>query len=487
MTTPVAPLPAGFRVVLDTSARRLSADSWLGGSPARVIRLTAAGQAAWQELATGPVVSPRAGALARRLTDAGLAHPRPPTPRHDPDVTVVIPVHDRVDKLARCLAAVGDRHPVVLVDDGSREPGAIIELADRFGAKVIRRPVNGGPAAARNTGLAATAGELVAFVDSDCVPPTGWIGALAAHFADPLVGAVAPRTVPVPGAPGGWAGRYAGTTRSLDLGGTPARVGSNTRVAYVPTAAILVRRAALAEIAGGGPAAGGAFDTTLSVAGEDVDLVWRLDKAGWRIRYDPTVEVRHLEPETWAGLLGRRFRYGTSAAPLALRHPGSLPPLVLFPGPALTVAALLARRPALAAAAYTCSVLRTVRTLRRSDLPVREVARATAGAVGRTWLGVGRYGTQYALPLLAAGAAGGGRRRWGRRAAVASLVVGPALAEWAGRRGSMDPVRFVLGRLAEDVAYGSGVWTGCVHNRTTIPVRPTIGRRAHGSRGPDHR
>jgi hypothetical protein len=77
---------------------------------------------------------------------------------------------------------------------------------------------------------------------------------------------------------------------------------------------------------------------------EDVDLVWRLHDAGWRIRYDPAVRVSHHEPRGWAPLLARRFRYGTSAAPLAMRHPGQVPPVVLHPWPALTVAGLLAGR-----------------------------------------------------------------------------------------------------------------------------------------------
>jgi mycofactocin glycosyltransferase len=465
MTTP---LPAGFRIVLDPLTEQLTDSSWFGGSPARIFRLTGAGRAAWHELTTGPVRSAAAGVLARRLTDAGLAHPRPLVSSNPPDITVVIPVHDRTEKLAHCLAAMDRRHRIVLVDDASRNPRAVAELAERFGAELVVRPVNGGPPAARNTGLYHTDTELVAFVDSDCVPAPGWAEQLAEHFADPLVAAVAPRIVPH--SPDNWAGRYTATTCSLDLGDLPASVRPNTRVAWVPTAALVVRRTALLDVARDGAV----FDPTLPVAGEDVDLVWRLHEAGWRIRYDPTVQVRHLEPENWSGLLGRRFRYGTSAAPLALRHPGSVPPLVLFSWPTLTVAAALARRPALTAAAYACSVFGIKRALRRANQPSRGVLRVSFDAAYRTWLGIGRYGTQYALPLLAVAAVLGPR---GRRAAAASLIIGPALAEWLADNGKLDPVRFVLARLADDVAYGSGVWAGCVANRTTTPLRPKFGRR----------
>ena len=88
-----------------------------------MLRLTAAGQRALAELRAGPVRSTAAGTLARRLTDAGLAHPRPPALAGPPDVTVLIPVRDRPELLDRCLTALGRRYPVLVVDDGSVRPG----------------------------------------------------------------------------------------------------------------------------------------------------------------------------------------------------------------------------------------------------------------------------------------------------------------------------------------------------------------------------
>ena len=140
----------------------------------------------------------------------------------------------------------------------------------------MRRGVNGGPGPARNTALGMVGTEFVAFLDSDCVPPPDWINALAGHFADPLVAAVAPRVVNAGPGPGG---------SPLDLGPRPARVAPLTRVAYVPTAALVARRAAI----------GDGFDEALRY-GEDVNLVWRLIEAGWRVRFEPAVRVAHTEP-----------------------------------------------------------------------------------------------------------------------------------------------------------------------------------------------
>jgi len=65
-------------------------------------------------------------------------------------------------------------------------------------------------------------------------------------------------------------------------------------------------------------------------------------------------------------------------------------------------------------------------------------------------------------------------RRWARRAAAASLLLGPPLTAWSARRRSLDPVRYVLGHLADDVAYGAGVWSGALRARSLAPVRPVI-------------
>jgi mycofactocin glycosyltransferase len=466
------PLPAGFRVELDPATRQLAPDLLFGGSPARIVRLTAAGQAAWREIQAGPVTSRAAGLLARQLTDSGLAHPRPPAPPAAPDVTVIIPARDRPGMIDRCLAALGAGYPVIVVDDGSADPAAVAAVASRRGATLIRRDVNGGPGAARNTALGRVTSEFVAFLDSDCLPRPGWIENLAGHFADPLVGAVAPR-VTAALAPVTWCGRYATACSGLDLGSRPGRVAPRTAVAYVPTAALVCRVAALVGTAGDG----NAFDPAMRV-GEDVDLVWRLHEAGWRVRYDPQVHVGHTEPASWRGLLARRFRYGTSAAPLALRHPGAVAHLVLHPWPAVCVAALLAKRPATAAAAFGAATVAARRTLRRASVPADGLVQAIIGGVCQTWLGAGRYSTQLAAPLLAGVVAWpGGRsaagRRW-RRAAAASLVLAPPIAAWAAGTRALDPVRFALGRIADDIAYGAGVWSGCLSERTTAPVRPAV-------------
>jgi mycofactocin system glycosyltransferase len=461
-------MPVGFRMVLDPDAKRLDETTLFGGSPARIVRLTATGQRVFDdELLTGAVRSRTGAVLARRLTDAGVMHPRPRGSARV-DATVIIPVRDRAELLARCLDALGTAYPVTVVDDASVRPELVREVCTARGAALVRCETNGGPAAARNIGLVHTDSEIVVFLDSDCVPPPDFIDRLAAHLEDPLVAAAAPRIAAV--ASSTPAGRYARTCSSLDLGDREARVAPLTGVAYVPTAALVARRAALLEVA----TAGAVFDPELRY-GEDVDLEWRLHTAGWRIRYDPSVTVEHVEPDTWRELFTRRFRYGTSAGPLAQRHPTSMPPFVVHPWSLLTVLGLLARRPDLAAIAFTTSAVTLARTLRNAGVQPDGVLRGCATAVQQTWLGLGRVGTQFAAPALVAAIATHGRA--GRRLAAASLLFGPPLAAWHARRPTLDPARFCAAHIADDIAYGLGVAAGSLHARTTIPFRPVVSRR----------
>lgn len=392
----------------------------------RLLRLGADGPAALVEVQQGK----GSRAFARRLVEAGAAHPIPPGHPAD-DVTVVIPVKDRVEELDRCLEALtGD---VLVVDDGSFQD--VEAVCRRHGARYVRRE-NGGPAAARNTALPLLDRAFVAFLDSDCVVGTGWLEALRGHLEDPTVVAVAPRVVGGPRSP-------------LDLGPRPAAVRPGSEVSYVPTAALLVRRSSLLP-----------FDEGLRY-GEDVDLVWRLVAAGGTVRYDPSVVVQHTEPQRLTDRLVRRFHYGTSAAPLAVRHPGRLAHLVLPPWPTAVLALLLARRPVLAVATaglMTARLDRQVHDRAASARLVAESVRSTGYGVGRALALLGPVGW-----LLARD----------RRAAV--LLLAPILAEWNGRRAA-DPVTYTAATLLDQAAYGAGVVRGCVTHRTAGPLLPRQGR-----------
>ncbi len=321
----------------------------LGGSPIRLFRISerAGGLLEWWRV--GHPVGERPGArlLARRLVSSGAYVPRPAAPTfRKEDVTVVIPVRDRSTELDRLLAAVSDLACVV-VDDASVDAGVTKEVAERHGARFVPLADNGGPAGARNAGLAVVDTALVAFVDSDCVPTPGWLEPLLGHFDDPVVGAVAPRVVPLVHASQGALERYERVRSSLDRGASAGPVRQGSPIPYVPSAALVVRVAVAP-----GP---DLFDATLR-GGEDEDQVWRLADAGWDVCYVPASTVEHDGPATLAKFLTRRSFYGTSAASLARRHPGALSPLHVSAWSLAVWLLAAARRPVLAVTALAASV-----------------------------------------------------------------------------------------------------------------------------------
>lgn len=454
-----APLPAGFGLVLDQSTRLLAGGrTMLGGSPRRLLRLPPAAAeriAAWK-LGAKPTEIPELE-LAGRLVDAGIAHPLPPTDARIPDTTVVVPAFDRPAQLARCLDALEHELPVIIVDDGSADPGRIQALAEAAGAKLVRHADNRGPAAARNTGLTQAETEIVLFIDSDCVAQPGALERLLIHFADPRVAAVAPRIVAVPVERPGWLHRYEAARSPLDLGDHQGPVAPQTRISYVPAAALAVRVAA----------AEAGFSPDLRV-GEDVDFIWRLNSAGWRVRYEPAAHVAHDHRTTLRGWLRRRVEYGTSAAALARRHPGRLAPVVAPAWSGAIWALVLARRLRAATAVLALTFWR-VRHLLRG---VGGAGAASTRLVVEGTLGTGRLAadasTRAWFPLTLAVA-------FASRTARAPIVAGWLLAaaiDWRGRDRRLDLPRYAATRLLDDFAYCAGVWLGCARERHIGPLLP---------------
>lgn len=421
----------------------------------RVITLSGAGTQALEELRGGTTTSPAALGLGRRLVDAGLAHSRPVPTSVPRSVTIVVPVRDRPEMLTALLETLGTTHPVIVVSDGSADPGQLIRICASHEARILVRPESGGPAAARNAALPLLSTDLIAFVDSDCLPSAGWIERLSVHFEDPVVVAVAPRVRPL-GPVVSVRQRYLFARCPLDLGPTEAAVGPGRRVSYVPSAAVLIRREAFAE----------GFDEALR-CGEDVDAVWRLHDAGGSVRYDPEVIVEHQEPASWCAVLARRRHYGMSAAPLAERHPGRLAPVVLRRLPTASMLALLAGRPRLALAVTGVAAARLGREVGPTGVPLVRVGEWAGRGVLQTTVTTGRAATMLAAPGVFAAL---GSRRLRRPALV--LLLAPPLADWLARRPPLDPVRWSVASIADDIAYGTGVWAGCLRERMFAPLVP---------------
>jgi mycofactocin system glycosyltransferase len=290
-----------------------------------------------------------------------------------------------------------------------------------------------------------------------------WLAWLSRHFDDDRMGLVAPRVTAPPAsrdAPA-WV-RYEAVRSSLDLGRRPGPIQAGSRIGYVPAAAIVCRTAAVREVGG--------FDDLLRV-GEDVDLVWRMSEAGWRCWYagDEGWVTHSLRPDA-AAALHQRVTYGTSAAPLDLRHPGAVAPLAVSGWSVGVWVAVAAGHPLAGLAVAVGNVIAMARKLSFLQRPGKESARLVGR--GHLWAGelLGRALVRPWFPLTAAAAL---VSRRARRVALAALVV-PPLLEWMRRRPPIDPVRWTACSVADDVAYSVGVWKGCWRERSLRPLRPSL-------------
>jgi mycofactocin system glycosyltransferase len=462
-------LPDGFAVQVDRRVRVLGQGSaLLGGSPTRILRLAPAAQ---DMLADGrlKVRDAVSAELARTLLDATVAHPRPAGGPSHRDVTVVIPVRDNVRGLQRLVTSLRGLH-IVIVDDGSSTPIRLEDFAGTHDIEIIRHPQSKGPAAARNTGLAACKTGYVAFLDSDVVPRRGWLEALLGHFCDPTVALVAPRIVGL-AQTDHLVARYEAVRSSLDLGQREAPVIPYTSVSYVPSAAIICRTMALRDIKG--------FDETMR-SGEDVDLCWRLVEAGARLRYEPIAQVAHDHRTDLRDWVARKAFYGGSAAPLSVRHPDKIAPLMIS-GWALAAWILMA----------VGSNFGFLASLFVAGVTGRRVAKSMQGTETQTWDVVtvaARSLWSAALQLASAIC----RHYWPvallaamlfrscRRVVVVAAVV-DGVVDWASRRQIADEdarpiglLTYLLLKRIDDLAYGLGLWYGVLRERNVGPLKPQI-------------
>lgn len=467
-------LPDGFAVQVDRRVRVLGdGKALLGGSPTRLLRLAPVAQSM---LCDGRLkVSDEVSAqLARTLLDATVAHPRPATGPSHRDVTVVIPVRNNASGVRRLVSSLRGLR-VIVVDDGSASP---IELEDFAGAhcdvEVLHHIRSRGPAAARNTGLAACSTDFVAFLDSDVAPRRGWLEALLGHFCDPTVALVGPRIVGLEQSENVIA-RYEAVHSSLDLGLREAPVLPHSTVSYVPSAAVVCRTSAIRAVGG--------FDETLH-SGEDVDLCWRLVEAGARLRYEPIARVAHNHRTDLRDWIARKAFYGGSAAPLSIRHPDKTAPLVIS-GWALTAWILMALGTGLAQLA---SIVIAVLTGRRIAKAMRSTESTFQTSLWDVILVATRGLWSAALQLASAIC----RHYWPvaliaailsrhcRRVVVIAAIV-DGVVDWLRRRdaveGDAEPIgllTFLMLKRIDDLAYGIGLWYGVVRERNVGALKPQI-------------
>ena len=210
-------------------------------------------------------------------------------------ISVIVPVRDGGEAFARCLAGLTALDPapleVLVVDDGSRDASA--DAAKGAGARVVTVGTTRGPAAARNLGARHARGDVLFFVDADVAVRPDAIAHVARAFEDLTVAAVIGSYDATPGATNflsqykNLAHRYWHQIARRDGFTFWGACGA-------------IRASAFHAVSG--------FDERYTAPSiEDIELGYRLRRAGLRVRVDPTLEVTHLKRWTAASLIRTDF------------------------------------------------------------------------------------------------------------------------------------------------------------------------------------
>jgi cellulose synthase/poly-beta-1,6-N-acetylglucosamine synthase-like glycosyltransferase len=252
--------------------------------------------------------------------------PPPPAPDRWPHVTVQLPVYNELHTVERLLAAAAaldyphDRLEIQLLDDSTdntrRVAARAIARLRQQGVDVkhvTRADRSGFKAGALAAGLTSARGDLIAVFDADFVPPSGFLRQVVPHFADPAIGCVQTR----------WAHLnhdYSPFTRAQATGidghfvvEQTARNRAGLFIGFNGSGGVW-RRSCIED-------AGGWQADTLT---EDLDLSYRAQMRGWRIRYLPHVLAPAELPAQVSGFKRQQARWAQGSTETAVKLIGPL-------------------------------------------------------------------------------------------------------------------------------------------------------------------
>src|SRR5580704_9778963 len=232
-----------------------------------------------------------------------------PLARH-PRVSVVVASYQAERTLKACLDSLErlnyPDYEVILVDDGSTDSTPQIAAAHPQ-IRCLRHPQNLGLSVARNTGIEAATGEIIAFTEADCRADEDWLYHLVGDLLDSeFAGIGGPNLLPPDDS--------SVAAAVLVSPGGPAHVMLTDREAeHIPGCNMAFYKWALDGIGG--------FDPIFTKAGDDVDICWRLQQAGQKIGFSPAAFVWHFRRSNVGAYLKQQQGYGDAEALLVRKHP----------------------------------------------------------------------------------------------------------------------------------------------------------------------
>ncbi|HEY2055037.1 MAG TPA: glycosyltransferase [Solirubrobacterales bacterium] len=226
-----------------------------------------------------------------------------------PKVSVVVCTYNGAETLGECLAGAGalnypDFELIVVVDGGDH---TCAEIARAHGATVIET-AHRGLGNARNIGIEVARGEVVAFLDDDAFPDRDWL-----LFVADLLRRGAYDGVGGPNVPPDDDGFVAECVAAAPGGPIHVLI-SDDEAEHVPGCNMAFRKDVLVSVGG--------FDERFRTAGDDVDLCWRLQKAGHRLGFSAGAMVMHRRRDSVRRYLRQQYGYGKAEALLERKWPG---------------------------------------------------------------------------------------------------------------------------------------------------------------------
>ena len=233
-----------------------------------------------------------------------------PFPRYEqwPRISVIICSYNGSRTIRECCEGLLRVHypdwEVIVVDDGSKDQTAAI--AAEYGFTVLRI-TNHGLGYARNVGLLAATGEIVAYIDDDVRPDPDWLTLLAHTFMTTHHAAVGgPNFAPPEDGP-------IAECVSHSPGNPVQVLVSDEEAEHIPGCNLAIRKSSLEAIGG--------FDPRFRVAGDDVDVCWRLRERGWTLGFNPAAFVWHHRRNSIRAYWKQQEGYGRAEALLERKWP----------------------------------------------------------------------------------------------------------------------------------------------------------------------
>lgn len=213
-------------------------------------------------------------------------------------VSIIVPAFNAADRIGHCLESLiaqvaACQAEILVVNDGSSD--STEEVVKRYPQVRLITQGNAGPAAARNRGAFEATGQILIFIDDDCVAAAGWLDAMIAPFADSDVVATKGvyRTKQKE-----WIARFV----QIEYEDRYRLMRKLDSIDFIDTYSAAYRRDRFLEMKG--------FDPEFPLAcAEDAELSYRMSACGWKMKFAPRAAVYHSHPHTLHQYLRKKYKF----------------------------------------------------------------------------------------------------------------------------------------------------------------------------------